>query len=389
MVVEQLPSLWAAPGAAESSEETSGPIARWRQGVTIAPLSAVEQRHALHAYYTAGPEHPQGETALFYSSQTREGYTGELRLIDRATTEERVLAGGITVEDTHRAACQQWASGGANVVFHDVRDDEWIVAVIDPVSGRERILARGRQLGWGQPAADVVPLYGPHWDPSALRDLELLDVISGEVRTVLTADAVRTAYPDLIAGEFGDRPISIFFPALSPDVQKVFFKIATPLGGHFRSTQASHRALLICYDLRAKRFLCADQRWGHPAWHPDSRTILDVPHVLLDVETGQRRLLPALPALPGSHPSFSPDGSLFVSDVALEKLGGAKGERGIVVLDPQAQQWQLIDRFDDSQGAASWRRSHPHPVFSADGQRIYYCVGATPWSRLHVAEATL
>jgi hypothetical protein len=201
---------------------------------------------------------------------------------------------------------------------------------------------------------------------------------------------VREAYPELIAQTFGDRPISIFFPALSPDLQRVFFKIASPLGGHFRSKEASQRALLICYDLHAERFLFADERWGHPAWHPDSRTILDVPNVLIDSDTGERRPIPSLPRFPGSHPSCSPDGSLYATDVSLERMeriDGAAGEWGIVVVDPATAEWVLIDRFDDSQGAASWRRCHPHPVFSADGRRIYYTVGKTPWSQLHVAEA--
>jgi hypothetical protein len=295
-----------------------------------------------------------------------------------------VLARDVTVEDSHRAACQQWLSGGRRVAYHDVRGDEWVVACVDVATGEQRVLARGRQLGWGQPDGDVVPLYGPHWDAGAHRDLDLLDVTTGERRTALTAEAVRDAYPELIREEFGERPMSIFFPALSPDGRRVFFKMATPLGGHYRSKQASHRALLICYDLAEGRFLFADQRWGHPAWHPDSRTILDVPNVLIDGETGERRALAGVPRLPGSHPSFSPDGSLYVSDVALDRLGGAPGEWGIVVVDPRAEAALLLHRFDDSQGAASWRRCHPHPVFSAGGERIYFCASSTPWSRLMV-----
>jgi hypothetical protein len=372
------------------------PLAAWRHEIHISRVSAAEARHAVHAYYTATPESPDGASVVFYASAARQGYEGELHLLDRASGEERLLVRDVTVEDTHRAACQQWVSGGRRVTFHDVRRtaggaEEWVVASVDPATGEERVLARGRQLGWGQPNGDLLPLYGPHWDPAAPRDLELLNVATGERRTVLTAQAVRDAYPALIGQEFGDRPISIFFPALSPDLNRVFFKIATPLGGHYRSKTASHRALLICYDLREERFLFADERWGHPAWHPDSRSILDVPNVLIDAATGTRQLLAAVPRLPGSHPSFSPDGALYVSDVALERIEspaewkGAKGEWGIVVVDVHSQEALLVDRFDDSLGAESWRRCHPHPVFSAGGQRIYYTVGALSWSQLHVA----
>ncbi len=379
-------------------------FARWQHGVTIAPVAQVGQRHALHAYYTANPEHPDGDSTLLYTSTERNAHAGQILTVDRATGDERGLVSGLSTEDSHRAACQQWVSGGRRVAFHDVRTqdgrEQWTVSTVDVATGEQRVHGRDRQLGWGQPDGNLIPVYGPHWDPAAHRDLDLIDVTTGECRTVLTAEAVRETYADLIREEFSeladrpDWPLSIFFPALSPDLTRVFFKIAAPLGGHYRSKEASKRAMLVCYDLAAQRFLFADQKWGHPAWSPDSRTILDVPHVLIDAETGARRTLGDLPRLPGSHPSFSPDGSLYVSDVALHRiedgpLKGSEGEWGIAVVDIASQQLTLIDRFDDSAGTSSWRRCHPHPVFSADGARIYYSVSQTPWTQLHVAQAGL
>ena len=43
-------------------------------------------------------------------------------------------------------------------------------------------------------------------------------------------------------------------------------------------------------------------------------------------------------------------------------------------------------QFNNAGGAKSWRRSHPHPTFSADGHRIYYNVNDGDWTRLFVAE---
>jgi hypothetical protein len=228
---------------------SSGTLSSWRRGVAVSPVSAAGGRHTLHAYYTANPEHPDGSGVLLFSSGTPEAHEGEILVLQRESGAERVLARGVSTEDSHRAACQQWVRGGREVVYHDVRRvggrEEWVVAGVDAAGGEERLLARGRQLGWGQPHAREVPLYGPHWDPSAHRDLDLLDVESGACRTVLTAEAVRETYPELIREEFGplaDRaghPLSIFFPALSPDLSRVFFKLAAPLGGHYRSAGAS------------------------------------------------------------------------------------------------------------------------------------------------------
>ncbi|HET6316484.1 MAG TPA: biopolymer transporter Tol, partial [Chloroflexota bacterium] len=141
---------------------TGAALDAWRGAVRVSRVSRVDAQHAIHAYYTATPESPDGRYAVFYASTTPEAHAGELRLVDRASGEERVLARGITTEDSHRAACQQWASGGKDIVFHDVRGvaEQWVIAAIDVRSGEQRVLARDRQLGWGQPDADVVPVYG-------------------------------------------------------------------------------------------------------------------------------------------------------------------------------------------------------------------------------------
>src|SRR5207244_2093530 len=99
------------------------------------------------------------------------------------------------------------------------------------------------------------PVYGLHWDAGSSRDLELVNVETGATQTALTAASVRAAYPDEIAAAFGDRPISIFFPIMSPDGTRVLFKLAAPAGGDYRSPQASDRKLLIGYDLKSSRFL--------------------------------------------------------------------------------------------------------------------------------------
>jgi hypothetical protein len=233
-------------------------------------------------------------------------------------------------------------------------------------------------------------LYGPHWDPGAYRGLELLEVAGGEVRaTALTPEMIRTAYPGWVAKTFGDRPISVFFPVLSPDLGRVFFKVATPAGGDFRSPRASDRAGLLCYDLHAETLLSLTARWGHPAWHPNSREILDVGGVLIDSGTGKARRLPGAWTFPGSHPSFSPDGTLFATDTRIDggQFGGPKGHWAVVVGDVRTGESVVVHRFDNSQGARSWRVSHPHPAFSPDGKRVYFNVSDGEWTRLRVAEA--
>ncbi|MBM4043107.1 MAG: hypothetical protein FJ290_31845 [Planctomycetes bacterium] len=380
-----LPALLTMSCVAGSDAEGE-PLARWREGVQVRPAAPGDGRHTIHSYFNTCPESPDGKWVLFFASTARNAERGEVCIRNRATGEEKVLASGVNTEDAHRVACQQWVSGGRRVVYHGERDGNWFTAVVDVETGKERVLARDRLAGWSQPHADIVPLYGLHWGPGTHRDLELVNVETGEIQAAVTAEALKEAYPEFLAKHFGERPVSIFFPVLSPDMKRVFFKLATPAGGDARSAKASERLGLICYSLSDKRLLRADSRWGHPSWHPDARTIVEAGNLLIDSATGKTQRIPGLPSFGGSHPSASPDGKLIVTDALMDRLGGRPGEWGIVVADIRGGSHVVMHRFDNSRGAASWRRAHPHPIFSADGSRIYYNVSTGPWTQLHVAE---
>jgi hypothetical protein len=366
------------------------PLAAWRSGVEVHPVSTTPGRHTIHAYYLASPESPDGKHVLFYASAQEDGQLGELCLIDRRSGAEKVLARDIHTEDAHRAACQQWLEGGRLAAYHEVRGSQWRVVVVDIASGQKRVVARDRQVGFGDPKAAVLPLYGCHWNPGAHRDLELLDANSGELRTAVTIASVAEHYGDWLKSEFGNKATSIFFPVLSPDSRRVFFKIAAGSGGNeFRSKAASQRQGLVVFDLQRGDFLMLNPKWGHPAWHPDSNRILEVGNIFYDANRGGEVIrLPDLPRLRGSHPSVSPDGSLYVTDGLLDEVGGPAGQWGIVVGDTRggAGRYQVLHRFDNSGGAKSWRRNHPHPVFSGDARRIYFNVNAGDWTQLYVAE---
>lgn len=377
--------LAALPGVRAGDE--NDPLVPWRDGVRVRPVSTQPGRHTIHSYFNTTPESPDGRWILFFASTTANGQSGEICILERDTGLEKVIARGITTEDAHRVACQQWTSRGKRVVFHDERNGEWRVVAVDVNSGQERILAHDRQLGFGQPNSDLAPIYGKHWNPGGHRDLELVNVETGEIRTAVTADAVKAACSEWIAKQFSDRPVSIFFPVVSPDMKRAFFKLATPAGGDARSQRASERKGLVCYDLDKNRFLFLRGKWGHPGWLPDSRTLIEIPNRLIDSDTGAERGIPGLPAFHGDHPSVSPDGRLFTTDTTLEKFGGTAKEWGVVVGDIRGKNYAILHRFDNSHGANSWRRSHPHPAFSPDGKRIYFNVSSGPWTQLHVAEA--
>jgi hypothetical protein len=357
--------------------------------VKIHPVVPDEDVHSLHAYYVRNPESPDGTKVLYFASTAANGEQGELRILDRTTGQTTVIARDIIAEDAHRAACQQWISGGKRIAYHNcTKSGEWVVVCVDVETGKATTVAQHRQLGFGSPTADLLPMYSPHWDPRDFRDLELYNAATGETRRPpLTAEGARKAYPEEIKKRFEDKPISVFFPVLSPDASRVFFKLASAGNGDFRSKGASDRECILGYDLKAQKFLFMQGKWGHPAWNADSRQIINVGGLITDSNTGERKKIPNQPPLPGSHPSFSPDGKLYTSDETAESLGKPKGWWAVGVGDVATGEFVVLKSFDNSKGAKSWRVSHPHPVFSADGKRLYFNVSDGPRTRLFVAEA--
>lgn len=367
----------------------SNPVAVWTANVRIAPVSAVAGRHSIHSYYVANPESPDGKHVLFFTSKHPASSVGEVRILERATGKETVLAENVHTEDAHRVACQQWLSGGKRVAYHEVVDKRWRVVVVVVATREKKVVAEDCQLGFAQPSGDLLLMYGCHWNPGPHRDLYAWDARTSETCTVLKMSAVEAQHGEWLQKEFAGKPASIFFPVLSPDLKRVFFKLAAGNGGdNFMAKSASQRQGIVCFELESARLKWFRPKWGHPGWHPDSRGIFEMGNLLFD--TDQKDAPPGrlkdVPNLRGSHPSVSPDGKLMVTDGLSEAAGGPPLEWGILVADMNGGKWALLHSFVQSKGAQSWRRNDPHPAFSADGQRIYYNVSDGEFTRLFVAE---
>ena len=359
----------------------------WRTGVTIRPVAPQHpDRHVIHSYFNTCPESPDGNYVLYYTSPTSAGENGDLRILNRHTGKETIIADQLRTEDAHRVACQQWSNGGKHVVYHDLRDGQWRVMSVDIATLEIRELARDRQVCFGSVDSPWVPMYGCHWNPGPHRDIELVHVESGEIRTAVKVEEVVEAYGDWLDERFGSREISLFFPNMSPGDRKVFFKLALPSGGNdFRSKKASLRDGMVVYDLENRGLIRMIQRWRHPSWTSDSTAIFNNGNYFIDVASGETRYV--APSCFSNHPALSPDSRLFVTDGSAGKHGfGKERDWGIAVGSTEKDEFVVLHTFDNSKGATTWRRNHPHPVFNADGRRIYYNVNDGPWTTLMVAE---
>ncbi len=364
-------------------------MAPWRSGVTIRPVSPQEQRHTVHTYYLLNPESPDGRRIVYFTSTAANGHVGEVRVLDRATGRETVLADEVHTEDAHRVALQQWTLDGTAVAYHEVVDKRWRVVVVDVASGEKKIVAEDRQLAFGRGDGHLLPVYGPHWNPGEHRGLELFDLKANALQTPCSIQEVERQYGDWLAQEFQGKPTSIAFPTISPDHRRVFFKMSAGNGGdNFMSKAASHRQGIVFFDLQTGKLTHMRPKWGHPAWHPDSFHWLEMGNILFDADGGPIGRIANVPVLRGEHLAICPQGKLFVKDGLTESLGGPPGEWGVMVADLRGERHQMLHKFIGNRGARSWRPNHPHPVFSADGKRIYFNINAGDFTQLHVAEIT-
>lgn len=364
-------------------------IRDWQNPTVTAVADPGVAAHSIHAYFTTCPESPDGSALLYLHSTQPAGEHGDLVLQQRHSGERRTVAAGLHLEDAHRVACQQWADGGRAIVWHCHVDGRWQVMAADADGTHVRILATDRQLGFGAPGQPEVPIYGPHWDPAASRDLELVHSRSGARRTVLSQARLRQLAGPWLDATFGpDAPVSVFFPVLSPDGRRVYFKVACPTGhpgdGAPWKGAVSKRECLCVYDLSADRLLWRHDFWGHPNWSADSRHIVNVPNVIIDADDGQVTPLPGVPYFPMSHPSWHPSGAFYVTDTQLTRFGMGPYWWGLMAVRRDGAHYLRLHRWYAEGGAASWRIPHPHPVFSHDGRRLYFNRNDGPWTRLTV-----
>ena len=370
-----------------SSTINSDPLRLWR-GSAVRPVLPDVDGHTLHSYFGISPESPDEKSVLLFRSSRPDAHIGDVVKVDRQTGQATTMVEAVECEDGHRQANQQWICNGQYVMYMALRNGTFEVVRVDTRDLSQKTLASGRQLGWGQPGLDVVPLYGQHWNPGDHRDLELLNVRTGEIRTLVTAKQASVEHRDFIKRKLdGSNDISLFFPQMSPDGKRVYVKLSSPRDGQMRSEQASAREGLFVYETATGKCLGAQDMWGHPTWFTDSRHIQSCQWVL-DSDTMQVRTLPNIPMpFGGVHAIPSPNERIVVTDISKKDYLNPRNHWTIWMIDPADGRHETLHVTDvEGDGTTSWRPAHPHPAFNARGNRIYFNKVSRPWSTLHVIE---
>lgn len=362
------------------------PCAPWRTGGKVSPVSKVGGRHNLHTYYLLNPESPDGTKVVFYASKDLAGHIGDIVVVDRASGTETTLVENVHTEDAHRCALQQWTLNGKAIAYHEVIDKRWRVMTVDVETKEKKIVAQDRQLGFGRGDGHTLPMYGCHWNPGEYRDLYLGDLKTGDVTATCKIGDVEKKYGDYLRKQFEGKPTSIAFPCISPDHKRAFFKMSAGGGGEEYMGKVSQRQGIVFYDFEKGEITTMREKWGHPAWHPDSFHWIEMGNILFDADGKSQTRITGIPILRGQHLAVSPNAKVWVQDGLAETNDGTTGEWAVLVGDLKGDRSALISKFNNGRGARSWRRSHPHPVFSADGKRIYFNNNSGEHGQLMVAE---
>ena len=144
---------------------------------------------------------------------------------------------------------------------------------------------------------------------------------------------------------------------------------------------------MIVWDLKASRLVAFRENWGHPSWHPDARQIVETMNALLDGQTLEPRPILDLPDFPGTHPSVSPDARWYTTDSSVQDHPEQGRLWGVVIADMNTGQWSIVAQAPaPGHGTTSWRKPHPHPVFNAQSNRLYFNLYTGSNVTLHTLE---
>ncbi len=105
----------------------------------------------------------------------------------------------------------------------------------------------------------------------------------------------------------------------------------------------------------------------HHIWHPNSQQVIgncaDGLYIVNADGTGRRKLTD----LAQGHPSFSPDGSMIVTDC----YGGEYADM-LVLIDPESGEITPLCSVPTVHGRSHETGTHPHPCWAPDGRSILY-----------------
>ncbi len=316
-----------------------------------------------HAYYDISPWSPDGSLIAFSSALPGER-AATLNIMNADGTNIRKLADAYGFS-MHTGVFNAWAPDGESIYFNTSWTDEagerhsgvsrvWLadgrIERYD-VNMRQVSRANGRLLWMENGRGEGAPERGLYSAAPDGSDVRLL---------CRTADIEALSPTRAMHGQCAG--IGLTNCKWSPDGTKVMVVLVGYDAGGAQLVKEIYIANADGSDLHFVMTFA-----HHHIWHPNSRQVIgncaDGLYIVNADGTGRRKLCD----LAQGHPSFSPDGSMIVTDC----YGGEFADM-LVLIDPETGEVTPLCSVPTVHGRSHETGTHPHPCWAPDGRSILY-----------------
>ena len=312
-----------------------------------------------HAYYDVSPWSPDGSMIVFCSALPGEKASSVYVMEADGTNIRKV--GESTTFGMHTGNFPCWAADGESIYYRTHFGE-----------GEERRHGTARAfLDSGE--VQFLPLAVRQVSMSTGRLLETVSSPDAEVRGLFSYAADGTDKQALATlgqcvalspkrSDIGDAPTNFQNCKWNADGDKA---LVVFIGGRDMGDRIAKEIYVVNADGSDLHFVTAFNH--HPIWHPNGEQIIyNGPDGLYLVNcdgTDNHKISDC----GQGHPSFSPDGSMMVTD----GFGGEWRDK-LITIDPTTGEWQALCSVPTVHGRSHETGTHPHPCWAPDGKSIIY-----------------
>ncbi len=343
---------------------------------------------SMHAYMDICPESPDAKRITYFEFENKVPGWGRVVVANRDGSDPYYVSDRVKGGD-HDGTRQQWLDN--DHLLYGIEDEEWSIIVnVNDKSSRKVAGSIGMvsEINGKGLAHNNYPVskYGKGHKPS---EVMLMDLVKGDTQVLLNEVEMLAMHPrrKIIEDPKWKDMGTFKHPKWSPDGTQFFWVYMLEIKGTNQKLVKS--ALLADADGSNIRYVT--EIGQHAMWsgnnallsyiRPEGFHITDNPsgqHVMIHPINGDPEY-PLIPNALGIHGSLNPKGDLFVTDIF---DWPEKGAHAVLIYDVASGDYRELVRMraekDDPKNSM-----HPHPVWSRDGNGIYFNGSDTGKRRLY------
>lgn len=388
MTVENFKVTRLIPGEGVDSHPPLMRIGAYNDGHVVRQISA-GTAPTMHAYMDICPESPDAKNITYFEFEDTVPGWGRVVVANRDGSEPRYISGRIRGGD-HDGTRQQWLDN--DHVLFGIEDEAWsiIVNVKDntsrKVKGSIGMVSETNGKGLTHNNYPASQYKGTDRKPS---EVMIMDLEKGTTQVLLNRKEMVSMHPRrAIIEDPKWKDMGVFkHPKWSPDGTQFFWVYMLEIKGTNQKLVKS--ALLADADGSNIRYVT--EIGQHAMWsgnnallsyiRPEGFHITDNPsgqQVMIHPINGDPEY-PLIPNALGIHGSLNPKGDLFVTDIF---DWPEKGTHAVLIYDVASGDYRELLRMRAEKNDPK-NSMHPHPVWSRDGNGIYFNGSDTGKRRLY------